>query len=267
VAEKILAGTGIDWELAAKEEERDQDPQVTDAGKVLAIPCGPWCWDEPVYYLRTQPGKLSPQGHEVEDIEMDHQLHEQMAQFKALEEEHALQRAHMEKQLRSDREKARQKGVEVAKSKEWEFKGKLADEYRRLEAEERRILEEARAQLPQRKIPELKDGKAAEKRKLAEASFQQERERLEELFKQAKVELEEATQDCKRYAVDAEAMQNHVIPSLTIVEMEDARKRAREAVLRAVQDGTLDEALSEDPELFSICKGALDKHLEAAKAE
>merc|ERR1712086_147704 len=75
---------------------------------------------------------------------MDLQLEEQMKQFADLEEKHILLQQEKEAKLEFERKQARQRATEAAKDDEWKFKGRLSEQNRRFESEERKALQEAR---------------------------------------------------------------------------------------------------------------------------
>jgi hypothetical protein len=225
LAHEVIIGAGL-GDIVGLREEPEDDVKVVDVGQVMAVPCGPWCW-EPIYYLRSQPGRLGHPGQEHhQDGSMELQLQEQMAQFEALEEEYLQSRQEKEDQLQAEREKARKRAIEAAKAEEWQFKGKLAEETQRLEAEERKTLEATRQRLIAEREPIAEGDCAArksvdlsvlamknERRKAseaAEAKSQEECARLEEQTRQAQQDLEDTTRACERQDAEIAEMQRKV---------------------------------------------------------
>merc|ERR1719272_450078 len=150
---------------------------------------------------------------------MELQLQEQMAQFQAMEEEQVRLRQEKEDILQTQREKVRKSAVEAAKAEEWQFKGKIAEHTKKLEAQEKKALAEAKQRIiaerstiveePNEKAKRIEE-KKAQQHALAEANFRQESARLEEKAKLAQQELDDATQACEQQEADIAETQRKV---------------------------------------------------------
>lgn len=187
LTEALFAGTGLSLDVT---EEADDDVKVIDVGQVLAVP-----WpivQDPIYYLRTQPGRLTKPGAETKDSNAEQQLQTQSDQFSVLEQKHIQEQAQQEAVLRDKREKARQRAAEAAKDEEWNIQAKVAEHRGKLVAEEQRKLAEARQQL----IAD-RDKAEQERRAVAEVNFNQERTRLEEKATTIQQEMDEVTAACR----------------------------------------------------------------------
>lgn len=221
---------GLDAEMSQAPQDEEEYTAI-DVGQVFALPCAPWHW-EPTYYLRSQPGRLARAQH---DGSYDTYLQEQIAHFKAMEEQHVQLREKKEKELESAREQRRIRAAEALKVKEWNHKSELASEKNKLEKEHNAALEDVRQQLVAEEERFKALSETIDENKKRYSLKETERNRLEASLSQVHEDSLEVERSCQQRQAEIEELQMKVVAEIA--------RRAVQGILEVAQ-GNLSKNVS-----------------------